>query len=104
MVDVFTSSSDSCAGIYQMLEPDSKDFANRYLPGFVGEDGLVGTWYAKLTNGVIKGDALAPMTTGVIRLSIEGDTLRIEYGCKDDAGNQITGYVAGAMTVKDMRE
>lgn len=104
MVDVFTSSSDSCAGIYQMLEPDSKDFANRYLPGFVGEDGLVGTWYAKLTNGVIKGDALAPMTTGVIRLSIEGDTLRIEYGCNDDAGNQITGYVAGAMTVKDMRE
>lgn len=104
MVDVFTASTESCAGLYQMMEVDGKDYANRYLPGLVGENGLVGSWYAKLTNGTIKGDVLAPMAEGVIQLVVEGDTMRIEYGCKDDAGNNITGSVSGKLTVKDMRE
>lgn len=104
MVDVFTASTESCAGLYQMMEVDGKDYANRYLPGLIGENGLVGSWYAKLTNGTIKGDVLAPMAEGVIQLVVEGNTMRIEYGCKDDAGNDITGSVSGKLTVKDMRE
>ena len=104
MVDVYTASTESCAGLYQMMEIDGKDYANRYLPGLVGVDGLVGSWYAKLTNGTIKGDVMAPMAEGVIQLVVEGNTLRIEYGCKDDAGNNITGSVSGAMTIVDERE
>lgn len=104
MVDVFTASTESCAGLYQMMEIDGKDYTNRYLPGLVGEDGLVGSWYAKLTDGTIKGDAMAPMAEGVIQLVVEGDTMRIEYGCKDDAGNNITGSVSGKFSVEDKRE
>ena len=104
MVDVFTASTESCAGLYQMMDIDGKDFSNRYLPGLIGEDGLVGSWYAKLTDGSIKGDVLAPMAEGVIQLVVEGDTMRIEYGCKDDAGNNITGSVSGKFSIKDVRE
>ena len=104
MVDVFTASTESCAGLYQMMETDGKDYSNRYLPGLVGVDGLVGSWYAKLTNGTIKGDVMAPMAEGIIQLVVEGDTLRIEYGCKDDAGNNITGSVSGKFTIEDKRE
>lgn len=102
MVDVFNASTESCAGLYQMMDVDGKDFANRYLPGLLGEDGLVGSWYVKLTDGAIKGDVMVPMAEGVIQIVIEGDTLRIEYGCKDDAGNNITGSVSGKFTVKDV--
>lgn len=104
MVDVFTASTESCAGLYQMMDVDGKDYANRYLPGLIGEDGLVGSWYAKLTNGAIKGDVMAPMAEGVIQIVVEGDTMRIEYGCKDDAANNITGSVSGKFSVKDLRE
>ncbi len=98
MVDVYTPSSESCAGLYQVLEADGSDFANRFFPGVVGPDNLIGTWYAKLTDGTIKGDVMAPMAEGLISIAVEGDTLRIEYGCKDDAGNNISGTVSGNYT------
>lgn len=104
MVDVFNASVESCAGLYQMMDIEGADYANRYLPGLIGEDGLVGSWYAKLSGGTIKGDVMAPMGEGAIRIVVEGDSLTIEYGCKDDAGNNITGSVAGTVTVKDLRE
>ncbi len=104
MVDVFNASTESCAGLYQMMDIEGKDFSMRYLPGLIGEDGLVGSWYAKLTDGAIKGDVMAPMAEGFIQIIVEGDTLRIEYGCKDDAGNNVTGSVSGKFTVKDLRE
>lgn len=104
MIELFNSSTESCDGLYQMLPAESSDYANRYLPGLLGEDGLVGSWYAKLTNGAIKGDVMAPITEGVIRLATSDNTLTIEYGCKDDAGNNITGSVSGTVTIKDLRE
>lgn len=104
MVEVFSENAMSYDGLYQALADDSTDYMNRYLPGVVGEDGLVGTWYAKLTDGVIKGDVMAPMCVGLIRLNTVGDVLTIEYGCKDDADNNITGTVSGTVTIKDMRE
>ena len=104
LVEVFNDSTEKCDGLYQMFDPDSTNYANTYIPGLLGDDGLVGSWYAKLTNGAIKGDVMAPITEGVIRLTTSGSTLTIEYGCKDDAGNDITGSVSGSVTVKDMRE
>lgn len=97
-VELANNSSTSADGIYQMLEPDSKNYANTYIPGMIGEDGLLGTWYAKLTNNVIKGDVLAPMYEGIIRITSDGSVMTIEYGCKDDAGNNISGKVAGNVT------
>lgn len=103
MVEVFNSSTEKCDGLYQMLVSDSTNYANTYIPGMVN-NGLIGTWYATVTNGKISGDSWAPMTEGVIRLATSGSTLTIEYGCKDDAGNSITGSVSGTVTVKDLRE
>lgn len=103
MVEVFNSSTEKCDGLYQMLVPDSSNYANTYIPGMVN-NGLIGTWYATVTNGKISGDSWAPMAEGVIRLATSGNALTIEYGCKDDAGNNITGSVSGTVTVKDLRE
>ena len=103
MIEVFNSSTEKCDGLYQMLNPDSTNYANTYIPGMVNE-GLIGTWYATVSNGKISGDAWAPMQEGAIRLSTSGNTLTIEYGCKDDWGNNITGSVSGTVTVVDERE
>lgn len=92
--EVFATSTETCDGLYQVLPADSKDYANRFIPGLVGE-GLVGSWYAKLTDNTIKGDVMAPFSEGLIRITTEGDTMTIELGCKDDAGNNITGSVKG---------
>lgn len=103
MVEVFSSSTDKCDGLYQMLVPDSTNYTYTYIPGMVN-NGLVGTWYAKVANGKFSGDAWAPMCEGAIRLATSGSTLTIEYGCKDDWGNDITGSVSGTVTIQDMRE
>jgi hypothetical protein len=95
LFEVFTTNSASCDGIYQVLPADSKDYNNRFIPGLIGNDGLVGSWYAKLTDNTIKGDVMAPMSGGIIRITTEGNTMTIELGCKDDAGNDITGSVKG---------
>jgi hypothetical protein len=38
---------------------------------------------------------MAPFSGGIIRITTEGNTMTIELGCKDDAGNDITGSVKG---------
>lgn len=93
--EVFTTNSASCDGIYQVLPADSKDYNNRFIPGLIGSDGLVGSWYAKLTDDTIKGDVMAPLSSGMIRITTEGNAMTIELGCKDDAGNNITGSIKG---------
>ena len=94
-VEVLAPSADSFDGIYQALASSGvTDYANMFIPGLLGE-GLVGTWYAKLTDGVIKGDVMAPIVEGLIQIVTEGDAITINYSCKDDAGNDITGSVKG---------
>lgn len=95
--EVFTTNSASCDGIYQVLPADSKDYDNRFIPGLIGSDGLVGSWYAKLTDNTIKGDVMAPLSSGMIRITTEGNAMTIELGCKDDGGNNITGSIKGSI-------
>ena len=100
-VEVLAPSAEKFDGIYQALESSGvTDYANKFIPGLIGEDGLLGTWYAKLTDNAIKGDALAPMVGGMIQLTTENNTLTINYSTKDDAGNNITGYVSGSLEAK----
>lgn len=100
-VEVLAPSAEKFDGIYQALESSGvTDYANKFIPGLIGEDGLLGTWYAKLTDNAIKGDVLAPMVEGMIQLTTENNTLTINYSAKDDAGNNITGYVSGSLEVK----
>ena len=94
-VEVMAPSAEKFDGIYSALAATGvTDYANKFIPGLIG-DGLVGTWYAKLTNGVIKGDVMAPMVEGMIQIVNEGSAVTINYSCKDDAGNNITGSVKG---------
>ena len=94
-VEVLSPSAEKFDGIYQALASTGVvDYANKFIPGLIGE-GLIGTWYAKLTNGVIKGDVMAPMVEGMIQILNESGAITINYSCKDDAGNNITGYVNG---------
>jgi hypothetical protein len=94
-VEVLSPSAEKYDGIYQALAASGvTDYANKFIPGLLGE-GLVGTWYAKITDGVIKGDVMAPMVEGMIQIATEGNSVTINYACKDDAGNDITGSVKG---------
>ncbi len=94
-VEVLSPSAEKFDGIYQALAASGvTDYANKFIPGLLGE-GLVGTWYAKITDGVIKGDVMAPVVEGMIQIATEGNTVTINYACKDDAGNDITGSVKG---------
>jgi hypothetical protein len=95
-VEVLAPSAEKFDGIYQALASSGvTDYSNKFIPGLIGEEGLLGTWYAKLTDNTIKGDVLAPMVGGMIQLVSDGDTITINYSCNDDAGNNITGYVKG---------
>ena len=94
-VEVMAPSAEKFDGIYQALAASGvTDYANKFIPGLIGE-GLVGTWYAKLTNGVIKGDVMAPIVDGMIQIVTNGNAITINYSCKDDVGNNITGAVKG---------
>ena len=95
-VEILAPSADSFDGIYQVLASSGvTDYANKFIPGLLGSDGLVGTWYAKLTDGSIKGDVMAPIVDGMIQIVKDGNAITINYSCKDDAGNDITGSVKG---------
>ncbi|MBQ2240328.1 MAG: BACON domain-containing protein [Alistipes sp.] len=95
-VEILAPSAEKFDGIYQVLPSTGvSDYANKFIPGLLGSDGLVGTWYAKLTDGTIKGDVMAPMVEGMIQIVTEGDVVTINYSCKDDVGNDITGSVKG---------
>jgi hypothetical protein len=100
-VELLNDSATDYAGIYTALNDSKAESGNSFIPGFIGEDGLVGSWYATLTNGVIKGDKMAPMVDGVLQVLNNGDgTLTINYSCVDDAGNDVTGSVVGNVTLK----
>lgn len=95
--ELLSPSAELFDGIYQALEPSGvTDYSNKFIPGLLGE-GLLGTWYAKLTDGVIKGDEMAPMTKGMIQITKDGINITINYSCKDDGGNNITGSVKGTL-------
>lgn len=95
-VEILAPSAEKFDGIYQVLPSTGvSDYANKFIPGLLGSDGLVGTWYAKLTDGSIKGDVMAPIVEGMIQIVTEGDVVTINYSCKDDVGNNITGSVKG---------
>lgn len=93
--ELLSPSNSSFDGIYQALPAGNVvDYSNKFIPGLLGE-GLIGTWYAKLTNNTIKGDVMAPMVEGMLQVITDGDAVTVNLSCKDDAGNNITGSVAG---------
>lgn len=101
MLEFFSANSSSPAGIYTAFTEGQ--FENKFIPGFIN-NGLVGTWYAKLTNGTIKGDVMAPIVDGLVKVTVNGNTATIEYSAYDDAGNKIAGSISGSYTKAEPEE
>lgn len=105
MFEVFTSSAESPAGIFSKLTGATNErYEDKYVPGYISEKGLMGTWYAKLTNGSIKGDVMAPIADGLIQITVTGNAISINISSSDDAGNKIEGSVSGTYTEKVLEE
>lgn len=98
-IEVLANSAATPEGVYTKFTGES--YENKYIAGYIDEDGLQGTWYAKLTGGVIKGDVMAPIVDGVVQIVVEDNTATINYSAKDDAGNKIEGSVSGSYTKKE---
>ena len=101
MFEVFTSSAESPTGIFSKLTGATNErYEDKYVPGYISEKGLMGTWYAKLTNGSIKGDVMAPIADGLIQITVTGNAISINISSSDDAGNKIEGSISGTYTEK----
>ena len=100
MLELLTASTESPAGLYTPLTGAvNEGYNNKFIIGYL-DDGLQGTWYAKLTNNVIKGDVMAPVTTGIIQVVVEQNNATINFSAKDDAGFKIEGSISGSYTLK----
>lgn len=97
MLEIFTTNANSPAGYYAALTESDSNYENKFIPGIIS-DGMAGTWYAKLTNGTIKGDVMAPIVSGLVQVSVNGSSATIIFSSKDDAGNNIEGSVSGSYT------
>ena len=99
LLDVFTANADSPAGIYTKLSSGGiEDYNNKFMPGLITEQGLIGAWYTQLVDNVIKGYVMAPLTDGLIQIAIDGQNATINYSASDDGGNKVEGSVNGSYT------
>ncbi len=104
MLELLSASTESPAGLYtQLTGALNEGYENKFIPGFL-EDGLQGTWYAKLTNETIKGDVMAPVVTGIIQVVIDESGATINFSNKDDAGFKIEGSISGKYTLNVIEE
>ena len=99
MLEIFSNSTSTPAGVYTKFTGEG--YEDKYIGGYIDESGLQGTWYAKLTNGSIKGDVMAPIVDGVVQILVEENTATINFSTKDDAGNKVEGSVSGSYTKKE---
>ncbi|MBQ6613157.1 MAG: hypothetical protein IIX19_05480 [Alistipes sp.] len=103
MLEIFTASANSPAGVYTALAASDNNYSNKFIPGIIS-DGMAGTWYAKLTNGAIKGDVMAPFVDGLVKIEVAGNTATISYSVRDDAGNQFDCTVSGSYTKTEVEK
>ena len=66
---------------------------NTFMPGYIEDGYLAGTWYAELEDGEISGK-MVPICGGTITVTLNGDgTETYTFDCEDDQGYKITGSV-----------
>lgn len=66
---------------------------NTFMPGYIDDGYLAGSWYAELEGGSATG-VKAPLTEGTVTVTLNGDgTQTYTFDCKDDMGNKVTGSV-----------
>jgi len=68
---------------------------NTFMPGYIEDGYLAGTWYAELEDGEISGK-MVPLMEGTITVTFNSDgSQTFEFDCRDDQGYKITGTVTG---------
>ena len=72
----------------------SEDYGiNTFVPGYLEDGALAGSWYAELEDGYVAGN-IAPLVDGEITFTFNDDGTRtLTLNCVDDLGNKITGTV-----------
>ena len=66
---------------------------NTFVPGYLDDGALAGSWYAELEDGYVSGN-MAPLVDGTITFTFNDDGTRtLTLNCVDDLGNKITGTV-----------
>lgn len=75
------------------------------LPGFLDYDGnLLFTYYGDLTmDAEGYSTATAPIVSGTVTISKEGEEYKFVFDMTDDGGNKITGEWQGAIAAEDVR-
>lgn len=65
---------------------------NTFLPGYMDDGYLAGSWYAELEGGYAS--VMTPLTGGTVTVTLNGDgTQTYTFDCTDDKGYKITGSV-----------
>lgn len=104
MLELLAASTENPSGLYTPLTGAvNEGYENKFIIGYLDE-GLQGTWYAKLTNNVIKGDVMAPIAAGIIQVVVEQGNATINFSAKDDAGFKVEGSISGSFTLDSIEE
>jgi hypothetical protein len=69
----------------------------KYIPGYINDGYLTGTWYAVLENGELT-DIYTPFYSGSITIADNGNgTSTFTFDCVDDGGYSIKGSVTASV-------
>lgn len=88
-------------GRYEIMDAYYYDFST--LMGFVVSGTKYGSWFWVLDNGQ-QSNLIAPLVSGYVDISVEGETYTIEINANDDAIpiNTITAKWSGTITMQDL--
>ena len=85
-----------CNGEFTVLV-NNNDPYYKYIPGYINDGYLTGTWYAVLENGGLT-DIYTPFYSGTITIADNGDgTSTFTFDCVDDDGYSIKGSVTASV-------
>ncbi len=83
----------TCVDHSGMFIGSESEGINTFMPGYLDDGYLAGSWYAELEGGSATG-VMAPLTEGTVTVTLNDDgTQTYTFDCTDDIGNKITGSV-----------
>ena len=82
----------NCNGEFTAMV-NSNDPYSKYIPGYIQNGYLMGSWYAVLDNGNVT-DLYTPLYSGAITITDNGDeTMTFTFDCVDDKNHKIVGSI-----------
>ena len=82
----------NCNGEFTAMV-NNNDPYSKYIPGYIQNGYLMGSWYAVLDNGNVT-DIYTPLYSGAITITDNGDeTMTFTFDCVDDKNHKIVGSI-----------